>query len=295
MAASAGQAAAGGGVLVRDQRHQRARDPGTGSRADADPAPVGPGAARARVAGPSAGSVAGLGEDRRRRCGAGGPAGGVADGRGRTPGRRRCGWSLAATRAAFEHRAVVIGADRGELLAGLAAAGRGRAGGQRGGRDGGPAGADGVRVPRPGGQWAGMGARLLESSPVFAAARRRARGALAAAGGLVACADVLAGRATGSAAAGPGRRGAARAVRGDGGAGRVVAVARGRARARWSAIRRARSPPPAWPGCLSLEDAARVVAVRSQALRALAGRGRWPRSRLAPDAGRAPAAAVAGG
>ena len=37
------------------------------------------------------------------------------------------GWSLAATRSAFEHRAVVTGAGREELLAGLAALAAGSA------------------------------------------------------------------------------------------------------------------------------------------------------------------------
>ncbi|MBC3839592.1 polyketide synthase [Streptacidiphilus sp. 4-A2] len=42
------------------------------------------------------------------------------------------GWALATTRSVFEHRALVLGADRDELRAGLAGAGRGRVLGGRG-------------------------------------------------------------------------------------------------------------------------------------------------------------------
>ena len=81
-------------------------------------------------------------------------------------------WSLATTRSVFEHRAVVTGADRGELLAGLAAvaAGESSAGVVAGP---GPA-AGGARVgflfSGQGSQRAGMGAELHAASPVFAAA-----------------------------------------------------------------------------------------------------------------------------
>ncbi|MDT0616556.1 type I polyketide synthase, partial [Streptomyces lancefieldiae] len=83
------------------------------------------------------------------------------------------GRSLVTTRSLFEHRRVVIGADRDELLAGLASA----AGDDRSGRDG-PAGvvsgfaqpvdATVFVFPGQGGQWVGMGRELWESSPVFA-------------------------------------------------------------------------------------------------------------------------------
>ncbi|GAB1639956.1 type I polyketide synthase [Krasilnikovia sp. MM14-A1259] len=73
-------------------------------------------------------------------------------------------WSLASTRSFFEHRAVVIGGDRGELAAGLADLS-------------GPA-VTGVARSQPGtvfvfpgqgSQWVGMGRELASVSPVFAA------------------------------------------------------------------------------------------------------------------------------
>ncbi|WP_257232226.1 type I polyketide synthase [Streptomyces sp. Rer75] len=82
------------------------------------------------------------------------------------------GWSLASGRAAFENRAVAVG-DRGTLLAGLAALARGE---DAPGLVTGPA--EGVtragdRVvfvfPGQGSQWTGMAVELLDTSPVFAA------------------------------------------------------------------------------------------------------------------------------
>ncbi|MEU6776299.1 SDR family NAD(P)-dependent oxidoreductase [Streptomyces sp. NPDC046759] len=67
------------------------------------------------------------------------------------------GFTLAG-RARFEHRAVVVGRERGELLAGL---GDVNAGSGSGGRV--------VFVfPGQGAQWAGMGVELIDSAPVFA-------------------------------------------------------------------------------------------------------------------------------
>ncbi|MBV9449025.1 MAG: polyketide synthase docking domain-containing protein, partial [Streptosporangiaceae bacterium] len=80
------------------------------------------------------------------------------------------GWSLVTTRPVFEHRAVITGEDPAAPLAALAA---GQAHpdlvtGQAG--PGGPGGPGVVLVfPGQGSQWAGMGARLLEQSPAFAA------------------------------------------------------------------------------------------------------------------------------
>ncbi|MFF1614048.1 SDR family NAD(P)-dependent oxidoreductase [Amycolatopsis sp. NPDC058278] len=70
-------------------------------------------------------------------------------------------FSLATTRSVFEHRAVVVGSDRDELLRGLDSVGHPAAGM--------PA-SDGVVLvfPGQGAQWAGMAVSLLESSQVFA-------------------------------------------------------------------------------------------------------------------------------
>ena len=107
-------------------------------------------------------------------------------------------WSLATTRSVFEHRAVVTGAGRDELLAGLAAlaAGSRLAGGDRRCRPAGGAGQGGVRVPGQGGQWAGMGRELAASSPVFAARLAECGRALAPFTGW-ALDDVLAGAGDG--------------------------------------------------------------------------------------------------
>ncbi|WP_374690092.1 SDR family NAD(P)-dependent oxidoreductase [Frankia sp. AvcI1] len=80
------------------------------------------------------------------------------------------GYSLATTRARFDHRQVVIGANREELLAGLTAL-------AEHGPDGATAAASAVASPTArtvfvfpgqGSQWLGMGAELYASSPVFA-------------------------------------------------------------------------------------------------------------------------------
>ncbi|WP_327259566.1 type I polyketide synthase [Streptomyces sp. NBC_01240] len=67
------------------------------------------------------------------------------------------GWSLATTRAALEHRAVVVGEGREELLAGLSVA------------TSAVTGAGGVVFvfPGQGSQWVGMARELWDASPVF--------------------------------------------------------------------------------------------------------------------------------
>ncbi|WP_420544188.1 type I polyketide synthase [Streptomyces malaysiensis] len=82
------------------------------------------------------------------------------------------GWSLVSARSVFEHRAVVVGEGRGELLAGLEALAGGVScsGVVRSGTAVVVGGVGPVLVfPGQGSQWVGMGAGLLEVSSVFAA------------------------------------------------------------------------------------------------------------------------------
>nr|WP_218952153.1 type I polyketide synthase [Amycolatopsis anabasis] len=77
-------------------------------------------------------------------------------------------FSLATTRAAHEHRAVIVGGDRDELVGGLTALARGEA---DPGLVRGTATGDGRGVvfvfPGQGAQWAGMAVELLDCSPGF--------------------------------------------------------------------------------------------------------------------------------
>ncbi|MET9258347.1 type I polyketide synthase, partial [Streptomyces sp. NPDC003717] len=180
------------------------------------------------------------------------------------------GWSLVATRSVFENRAVVVGRDREELLAGVRALAVGEpSAGVVEGVVQGASGAGPVLVfPGQGSQWVGMGARLLEESPVFAARIAECERALSAHVDW-SLTDVL---------------------RGDGGELSRVEVVQP---VLWAVMV---SLAAVWEhygvkpaavighsqgemaaacvaGVLSLEDAARVVAVRSDALRQLAGRG----------------------
>ncbi|WP_028933453.1 type I polyketide synthase [Pseudonocardia spinosispora] len=81
------------------------------------------------------------------------------------------GWSLTVSRAALDHRAAVIGADRDALLAGLSAlvAQRRDPGVTTGVASSGGVGGIVFVFPGQGAQWAGMGRELAASSPVFAA------------------------------------------------------------------------------------------------------------------------------
>jgi acyl transferase domain-containing protein len=83
-----------------------------------------------------------------------------------------------AARTRFDHRTAVVGADRAELLAAVAAVGRGEPT---------PLAVSGTARENPktvfvfpgqGSQWVGMGTGLLKTSPVFAAAIRQCADAL---------------------------------------------------------------------------------------------------------------------
>ena len=178
------------------------------------------------------------------------------------------GWSLATTRAVFEHRAVVTGASAAELVAGLdaVAAGVPAAGVVTGAVPGGGRGRVVLVFPGQGGQWAGMGRELAAASPAFAVRLAQCGAALAP----------FTGWDLGGALAGDGLDRAdvvqpalwavmvslaavweAAGIRPDA----VVGHSQGEIAAAVVA------------GVLSLEDGARVVALRSRALRVLAGLG----------------------
>ncbi|MBB4788195.1 SDR family NAD(P)-dependent oxidoreductase [Streptomyces rapamycinicus NRRL 5491] len=181
------------------------------------------------------------------------------------------GLSLATTRSAFEHRAVVLAGDRAGLVDGVAALAEDR---DASGLIRGVAGADGRAVlvfPGQGSQWVGMAAGLLESSPVFAGRIGECAAALAP---FVewSLGDVL-----------RGGEGAAVALeRVD-----VVQAVLWAVMVSLAELWRSYGVEPAAvighsqgeiaaacvAGALSLEDAARVVALRSKALRALSGLG----------------------
>ncbi|MEO5875358.1 MAG: SDR family NAD(P)-dependent oxidoreductase [Streptosporangiaceae bacterium] len=181
------------------------------------------------------------------------------------------GWSLATTRSALEYRAAVVGADREELLAGLRAL---AADGTHPAivgpeRVAGSGGAGPVLVfPGQGSQWVGMGSELLDSSPVFAAR-------------MAECEDALAPHVDWSLTG---------ILRGDGselGRVEVIQPVLWATMVSLAAVWASYGVTPAAvvghsqgeiaaacvAGALSLADAARVVAVRSQALRRLSGGG----------------------
>jgi acyl transferase domain-containing protein/acyl carrier protein len=183
---------------------------------------------------------------------------------GRTCAPEDVGWSLATTRSRFEHRAVVLGDDP---VAGLAAVATGQPGT---GVVTGTAAAAGRTVfvfPGQGSQWVGMGRELAEASPVFAA--RLAECAAALAPHVDWSLDEVLAGAHGFEAA------------------HVVQPALWAVMVSLAEVWRAVGVVPdavvghsqgeiaaaVVSGALSLEDGARVVALRSKVLSALAGRG----------------------
>ncbi|MFK0296997.1 type I polyketide synthase, partial [Streptomyces sp. NPDC090442] len=183
----------------------------------------------------------------------------------------RVGHALATTRTAFDHRAVVVGERREELLRGLTAlsTGASAAGLVTGAAGPDPAGAVFV-FPGQGSQWWGMGRELLADSEVFRTAVDDCAAALAPYVDW-SLHDVLAGEGD-----------PALLERVD-----VVQPALFAMMVALSALWRAHGVAPAAvvghsqgeiaaacvAGALSLDDAARVVALRSQALPQLSGRG----------------------
>ncbi|MFF2192597.1 type I polyketide synthase [Streptomyces sp. NPDC058157] len=184
-------------------------------------------------------------------------------------GLAEVGASLVSSRAALEHRAVVVGADRAELLAALDALARGEADARVvTGRA--AAGRRTVFVfPGQGSQWLGMAARLMDESPVFAAR-------------IAECGEALAPHTDWSLAEVLRDTEGAWLERVD-----VVQPVLFAVMVSLAALWRAHGVHPdavvghsqgeiaaaCVAGALSLEDAALVVALRSRALGALAGRG----------------------
>ncbi|HEY7147660.1 MAG TPA: SDR family NAD(P)-dependent oxidoreductase, partial [Streptosporangiaceae bacterium] len=179
-------------------------------------------------------------------------------------------WSLATTRSAFEHRAVLLGSDRPELTAGLAAlaAGQPAASVLTGvARD---LGKTVFVFPGHGSQWEGMGRELAGACPVFAARLAECGQALAPHVGWD-LAEVI-----GGAADAPGLDRA-----------EVLQPALWAVMVSLAAVWQAAGVTPdavlghsqgeiaaaTVAGILSLEDAARVVAVRSRALSGLGADG----------------------
>ncbi|OLM14049.1 Malonyl CoA-acyl carrier protein transacylase [Pseudonocardia sp. Ae505_Ps2] len=217
-----GADAAGGGVGLRGQRHQRARDPGgaAGPR-EARGSRAGRGAARR-----DAGALAGVGAD---RAGAG-RAAGAARGPHRGASRPR-----PRGRRAVAGPAVGVPPPRGGPGGHPRGRGRraavGRRGPHRGGRRDGQAG---VRLPRPGHAVGGYGCGARRGvAGVRRGTGRGGRGARPVRGlGPVGGAALRAG----SAVAGPGRRGAAGVVRRRDRPRGALAFARGGARRRRRAL-----------------------------------------------------------
>ncbi|MFG2004664.1 type I polyketide synthase [Spirillospora sp. NPDC048911] len=180
------------------------------------------------------------------------------------------GWSLVSSRSRFAHRAVVLGRDREELLSGLASLSDGAesAGAVRG--RAGDLGGVVFMFPGQGSQWVGMGRRLYDAFPVFARSLDECAAALAewADWSLL---DVV-----------RGAEGAPSLDEVD-----IVQPALFSVMVSMAALWRSWGVAPAAVvghsqgeiaaahvcGALSLRDAAKIVALRSRALRSLIGQG----------------------
>jgi polyketide synthase 7 len=88
------------------------------------------------------------------------------------------GWSLVSTRSVFEHRAVVVGAEPAQLAAGLAGLAAGEPGAHTVVGQSQSVGKTVLVFPGQGSQWVGMGAELLDTSKVFAEHMQRCDKAL---------------------------------------------------------------------------------------------------------------------
>nr|WP_053161264.1 type I polyketide synthase [Streptomyces caatingaensis] len=181
------------------------------------------------------------------------------------------GFSLATTRGALDHRAVVVGADRGRLLEGVRALAEGRpAPGLVEGVASGDVGQVAFVFPGQGSQWAGMAVGLLDENPAFAER-------------IAACERALAPHVDWSLTAVlRGAEGAPGLERVD-----VVQPVLWAVMVSLAEVWRSYGVRPSAvvghsqgeiaaavvSGALSLEDGARVVALRSRAIGALAGKG----------------------
>ncbi|MDH6131105.1 polyketide synthase 12 [Kitasatospora sp. MAA4] len=184
------------------------------------------------------------------------------------------GRSLAETRTLHEHRAVVLGADREQLLTALEALATGApAPGLVAGAAGGSRDKTVFVFPGQGSQWVGMATELLDTSPVFAESIAASAAALAPFTDW-SLLDVLR-----EVAEDPADSSLARVD--------IVQPTLFAVMVALAAVWRSYGVEPAAvighsqgeiaaacvAGALSLEDAARIVALRSQALLALAGQG----------------------
>ncbi|MDT0377687.1 type I polyketide synthase [Streptomyces sp. DSM 42041] len=180
--------------------------------------------------------------------------------------RAAVGWSLLSTRAVLEHRAVVTG----DFAAGLGALAEGEPADNVVSGVSGPVGRTAFVFPGQGAQWVGMGADLLESSPVFA-------------GSVAACEAAMSGHVDWSLTAVlRGEEGSPSLERVD-----VVQPASFAVMVSLAALWRSYGVEPAAvighsqgeiaaacvAGILSLEDAARIVCLRSRAIAEIAGSG----------------------